>query len=141
MFGLFKKKESGPFMEHPTGDFDTAVEAMADAVARLRKLRKWEKWISFSAQGQGNDPDNASFAEIRMLGDTFDVGDRPLDVTLIIQKARTSPSSLVADGSHYSVAGATPREVAQIFDVIFRHYLGLRPFADEDDDYAVGAEW
>ena len=26
-------------------------------------------------------------------------------------------------------------------DAIFRHHFGLRPFADEGDDYAVGAEW
>ncbi len=128
-------------MEHPTGKFDTALEAMADAVARLRKLRNWEKWICFSAQGEGDSPDSQAFVEVRMLGNNLDVGDKPLDVTRIIHKARTSPSSLVADGSNYSVAGATPREVAQIFDAIFRHHLGLRPFGDEEDDYAVGAEW
>ena len=42
--------------------------------------------------------------------------------------------------------GGTPSllsgsQVAQILDAIFRNHFGLRPFADEDDDYAVGAEW
>jgi hypothetical protein len=141
MFGLFKKKESGPFMEHPTGDFDSAVAAMEDAVTRLRKLRKWERWITFSAQGEGHSPDSYEFAEVRMLGDKLDVGDKALDVARMVQAARTSPSSLVADGTYYSLGAASPREVAQIFDAIFRHHFGLRPFADEDDDYAVGAEW
>jgi hypothetical protein len=31
--------------------------------------------------------------------------------------------------------------VAQILDAIFREHFGIRPFPDEGDDYAVGAEW
>lgn len=31
-----------PFMEHPSGEHETAVDAMADAVARLRKLESWD---------------------------------------------------------------------------------------------------
>jgi hypothetical protein len=135
MFGLFKKKESGPFMEHPTGDF----EAMEDAVTRLRKLPKWEQWITFSAPGEGHGPDSYQFAEVRMLADKLEVGDKPLDVARVVQAARTG-ASLVADGAHYSVAAASPREVAQLLDAIFRHHFHIRPFADEDDDYAVGAE-
>jgi hypothetical protein len=141
MFGLFKKKEPGPFMEHPTGDFDSAVAAMEDAVSRLRKLPKWEQWITFSAQGEGHSSESYEFAEIRMLGDWLDLGNKPIDVGATIQRARTAPSSLVADRVRYSVSAASSREVAQIFDAIFRHHFGLRPFADEDDDYAVGAEW
>src|SRR6266478_6271123 len=80
MFGLSKKKESGPFMEHPSGDFDSAVAAMEDAVIRLRKLPKWEQWITFNAQGEGHSPDSYEFAEVRMLGDRLDVGDKPLDI-------------------------------------------------------------
>jgi hypothetical protein len=32
-------------------------------------------------------------------------------------------------------------QVALILDAIFRHHFGIRPFPDEGDDYAVGAEW
>jgi hypothetical protein len=138
---LFGAKPAGPFMEHPTGDFNSAVAAMEDAVRRLRELPKWEQWIAFSAQGEGHRPDSYEFAEVRMLRDKLDVGDKPLDVPRIVQAAGTGASSLVADGAQYSVAAASPREVAQILDAIFRHHFGLRPFADEDDDYAVGAEW
>jgi hypothetical protein len=141
MFGLFKKKERGPFMEHPTGDFDSALDAMEDAVKRLRKLSNWDRWITFSAQGEGDTPESYEFADVRMLRDRLDAGDRPLDVALVVQAAHAGSASLVAEGKHYSVAAASPREVAQILDAIFRHHFGLRPFADEDDDYAVGAEW
>jgi hypothetical protein len=137
LFGTMPK----PFMEHPTGDFDSAVEAMEDAVRRLRKLRSWKQWITFGAQGEGDGPDSYEFVEIRMLGNKLDVGDRPLDVPRIIDAAHTGVSSIVADGAHYSVAAASPREVAQLLDSIFRDHFGLRPFGDEGGDYAVGAEW
>lgn len=130
-----------PFMEHPTGDFDSAVAAMEDAVRRLRNLPRWEQWITFSAQGEANSPDSYEFAKVRMLGEKLDVGDKPLDVPQIIQSARAGVVSLVTDGAHYSVAAASPREVAQLLDAIFRHHFGIRPFADEKDDYAVGVEW
>jgi hypothetical protein len=130
-----------PFMEHPGGDFDSAVEAMEDAVRRLRELPSWEQWITFSAQGEGIKPDSYEFAEIRMLGDKLDVGDKPLDIPRVVQAARTGASSLVADNAYYSVGAASPREVAQLLDAIFRHHFGIRPFANEGDDYAVGSEW
>jgi hypothetical protein len=52
-----------------------------------------------------------------------------------------SPSSLTAAGANYSVAQASPAEAARILDAIFRNCLGIRPFPDEHNDYAVGAEW
>src|SRR5258708_8777233 len=87
-----------PFMEHPTGDFDSAVEAMEDAVRRLRELPKWEQWITFGAQGEGHRPDSYEFAEVRMRRDKLHVGDKPLDIPRAIQAARTGRSSPVAYG-------------------------------------------
>jgi hypothetical protein len=130
-----------PFMEHPTGDFENSLEAMEDAVRRLRGLPRWDQWITFAAQGEGDGPESYELAEVRMLRDRLDVGDRQLDVPRIVQAARTEASSLAVDSGHYSVAAASPREVAQILDAIFRNHFGIRPFQDEDDDYAVGAEW
>jgi hypothetical protein len=138
---IFGSKPLGPFMEHPTGDFDSAVAAMEDAFRRLRELPKWDQWIAFSAQGEGSSPDSYEFFEVRMLRDKLDVGEKPLNIPQIIEAAGTETSSLVADGAQYSVAAASPQEVAKILDAIFRDHFGLRPFADEDDDYAVGAEW
>jgi len=37
-------------MEHPTGEFDSALDAMEDAVGRLRELNGWDQWITFCAQ-------------------------------------------------------------------------------------------
>jgi ABC-type phosphonate transport system ATPase subunit len=39
---IFGAKPTDPFMEHPTGGFDSAVAAMEDAVRRLRELPSWE---------------------------------------------------------------------------------------------------
>jgi hypothetical protein len=128
-------------MEHPGGKFKSAVDAMEDAITRLRKLSTWDKWITFGAQGEGEGPDDYDFAEIRMLKDKLDVGEKSLDVGRIFEAARVKPGCLTADGAQYSVTAASPREAAQILDAIFRHHFGLRPFADEGDDYAVGAEW
>jgi hypothetical protein len=75
-----------------------------------------------------------------MLGNQLDAGDKLLDASHIIQTAHTAANSLVADGAHLLTA-ASPREVAQLLDAIFRHHFGIRPFPDENDDYAVGAEW
>ena len=141
LFGAKAEPEPKPLMEHPTGHFDSAVEAMEYAVRILRASPKLEKWISFTAQCEGTRPDSYEFAEVRMLHDRLDVGEKPLDVAQIVQVARTGATSLVTDGAHYSVAAASPKEVAKILDAIFRHHFGIRPFPDEDDDYAVGAEW
>ncbi len=55
-----------PFLVHPSGDFETAVDAMADAIKRLRALPEWDKWITFQAQGEGGRVDSYHFAAIRM---------------------------------------------------------------------------
>ena len=146
LFGRGESKDSArqPFMEHPNGDFDSAIVAMEDAIRRLRQLPNWDQWIDFGAQGDAGGPegeDRYEFAEIKMRRDIIDVGDKPLDLAIIMEKAGTSASSLMKDGEHYSIAAASPREAAQILDAIFRHHLGIRPFPDEDNDYAVGAEW
>ena len=121
--------------------FDSAVLALEDAVRRLRLLPRWDKWITFVAQGKGSGADHYQFAEVRMLGHRLDVGGLPLQVARIIQMVHTGASSLVADGDYYSVAAASSQEVAQLLDAIFRHHFGIRPFVDDGNDYLVGAEW
>jgi hypothetical protein len=116
-------------MEHPAGDFDSAVVAMEDAIRRLRELPSWDQWIDFSAQGQaeGGGEDAFHFAEIKMRRDTIDVGENPLDFAKMSQKSGTLASMLVQDGPHYSLAAASPRQAAQLLDAIFRHHLGHPP--------------
>lgn len=130
-----------PFMEHPTGEFATAVDAMEAAISRLRALPQWNRWITFSAQGEGSSPESNHFAEVRILSDLLET-DVPLDIARITALAKVDRRTLTEAGrTRYSVGAATPREAAQIVDAVFRHKLGIRPFPDEDDDYAVGAEW
>ena len=128
-------------MEHPSGEFDNAAMAMADAVKRLRRLKVWDRWITFCAQGQGYRLDSYRCADVRMLCDKLDVGTRPLDVPGIIQAAAVGTSALLPVGQYYSVAAASAEETARLLDAIPRHHFGTRPFADGGDDYAVGAEW
>ncbi len=130
-----------PFMEHPTGSFDNAVAAMADSVARLRALPVWDRWITFTAQGVGHRPDSFRCAEIRLLGSTLAIDAPPINLPLIRKAARVSSTALVTQGSQYSVSHVSPEQAAHILDAIFRHHLGIQPFPDEDNDYAVGAEW
>lgn len=131
-----------PFMEHPSGDFDSAVDAMADAIKRLRELPEWDKWITFHAQGMGNRVDSYHFAAIRMRqGDI--AFEKPLDVDIqkVTKKAGVPESCLSKTEGGYSIAKATPVQAARVLDVIFRQYLGIRPHTGEGDDYAIGAEW
>ena len=63
-----------PFMEHPSGRFETAVDAIADAIKRLRGLPEWNRWITFTAQGMGGRVDSYHLAAIRMRQDDIRLG-------------------------------------------------------------------
>ncbi len=128
-------------MEHPTGQHASAIEAMEEAIFRLRALPEWNRWITFCAQGEGSTPENIHFAEVRLLADILEIG-APVDPAQITAHATVPRRALAEAGrTRYSIAAATPREAAQILDALFRHQLGIRPFPEENDDYAVGAEW
>lgn len=131
-----------PFMEHPSGEFETSVDAMADAIKRLRALPVWDKWISFYAQGMGSRVDSYHIATIRMRQGEI-AFDQPLDVDvkLVTRKAGVPDFCLSKTEGGYSVAKATPIQAARVMDVIFRQYLGIRPHTGEDNDYGIGAEW
>lgn len=146
------KPKDLPFMEHPTGEFATAVDAMADAITRLRALPEWNKPITFHAQGMGPRVDTCHFASIRMRhGEiTFPVQTNPLagaekkielDTQAVTRQAGAPDSCLIRTEVGYSVERATPMQAARIMDVIFRRNLGIRPHTGEHNDYAIGAEW
>jgi len=140
-----------PFMEHPSNeDFESAVEAMADAIARLRALPEWKDWITFQAQGMGHRVDSYYFADIRMRGEVIKL-EKPvaIDLAFVARRARVPQPYLTKIGPDtYALGRATPKQAARVLDVIFRHYLGIRPHPDDEgyvdldeDDYAVSAEW
>jgi hypothetical protein len=131
-----------PFMEHPSGEYDNAIAAMEDAVCRLRALPQWDQWITFCAQGENPErPGTIKFAEVQILDDQLSVGDRPLDLATLTQKAKIPLNAISSNGSHYSLTSLSARDVALLLDAIFVCHFGIRPFADEGTDYAVGAEW
>jgi hypothetical protein len=128
-------------MEHPTGEYSNAIDAMESAILRLRELPEWNQWITFCAQGEGSSPETTHFAQVRILSDVLDAGVR-VNPAQVAGQARVEAISFTeAGGTRYSIAEATPRQAAQILDALFRHQLGIRPFPDENGDYAVGAEW
>jgi len=130
-----------PFMEHPSGEYTNAIDAMEAAITLLRNLPEWTQWITFCAQGEGESPDSIHSAEVRLLSDLLEAG-VPINIAQITALAHVNRQALMEAGrTRYSIAAATPREAAQILDALFRHQLGVRPFPDEGDDYAVGAEW
>jgi hypothetical protein len=129
-----------PFLEHPTGEHETAIDAMEDVIHRLRLLPDENRWLTLCAQGEGNSPDAIHAVEIRLRRDRLEL-DGAVDVQKILQQAKARPQALVPDQQLYSVAAATPKEAALILDALFREHFDIRPFADEDGDYAVGAEW
>jgi len=128
-----------PFMEHPTGQFATSIEAMADAIQRLRMLPEWSRWITFCAQGAGQDENSYHLAEIRMRRGSIDTN-IPIDVELVAKAAQIQASRIDGEGGIYRLSGTTPLDAARTLDSIFRHHLKIRPHAEEDD-YAIGAEW
>lgn len=141
-----------PFMSHPSGDFETPVDAMADAIKRLRALPKWAKWITFCAQGMGPRVDTYHFASIRMRQgeitfvvqtNTLEWTEKKVDVDIpaVTKRAGVPELCLSKSEAGYSVGKATPIQAARIMDVIFRQYMGTRPHTSEGDGYAIGAEW
>lgn len=130
-----------PFMEHPTGEFDSAILAMEDAIKRLHSLSKWEQWITFCAQGEGSTPDNYQMAEIKMLGKDIDIGDHTLNINSIMKQLKVESLNLILDNGTYRFKTNSYHEMAVILDSIFRSHFGIKPFKDESNDYAVGVEW
>ena len=99
-----------PFMEHPAGDFKSAVDAMADAIKRLRAFPEWNDWITFRAQGMGHDGDSEQHAEIRMRRDELQL-DESIDAESVTRHAGV-PQSRLTEVAELLVGQALPPEAA-----------------------------
>jgi hypothetical protein len=138
-------------MEHPgEEDFFGPVEALADAIARLRALPQWDRWITFLASGMGHRIDSYHLAKIRMRGDEIEIGEPvTLDIGAVTRKAGVGADLLrPLGGNRYRLVGATPEQAARILHAILVLHLGIRGHPDdendtevEEDDYGITADW
>lgn len=132
-----------PFMEHPSGEFPTALRAITSAMERLCELGPTERWITFSGQGRGNRPDSYHIENVGFRGHTFDVVKESVDTGAVIAAAGLLESNLSVesdDEGRIVLASASPAQMAQFLDALFRVHFRIEPHEGEDD-YAVGAEW
>ena len=132
-----------PFMEHPAGEFPNAVSAMENAIARLRALDSWDRWIAFCGQGQGSRPDSYHVAEVLLRGDEIRIDEPHVDLSAVFKAGGLEENEIdvQSDGAGMIRIGrATDEQLARFLDGLFRGKLGIREF-DDEGDYSVGAEW
>ncbi len=136
-------RDDAPFMEHPTGEFATAREAICSAMHRLDQMGMEGRWITFSGQGRGFRPDAYQIEDVLFSGRTFDLGAESIDLESILHSAGLSDAGVAAETSSdgkVTLASATPEQLASFLDTLFKKHFGIGPFEGKDD-YAVGAEW
>ena len=132
----------GPFMEYPSDEHDSAIAAMTSAFARLQAGDYGDRWITFSGQGRGHDEDSDTFEDVLVRGNTFDLRDQTPDLPALLRFAGLEGQVQAQPDAErmITLANATPDQLARFLDAIFRQHYGIRPH-DDEDDYAVGAEW
>ncbi len=133
-----------PFMEHPTGEFDTAIQAMCSAIRRLDEMGAGGRWITFSGQGQGSRLDSYQIEEVKFNGRTFDLSGETVDLEPILEFSGLADAAMQVETSpegKITLPNASADQLAHFLDALFRIHFGIKPFEDEGDDYAVGAEW
>lgn len=131
----------GPIVEHPGGDFDTAVDAITQAIARIRDPAFAGRTISLSAQGSSGGSEASSFASIQWRDGTFTFAEPVAELDALCRAAGMAPTEFTVDRRNCTLTAPTvdaPR-LAGLIDRIFRTRFDIRPFAGETD-YAFGAE-
>ncbi len=131
-----------PFMEYPSDEYGGSLEAMTSALERLRTGGYGDRWITFSGQGKSRDEDNYQIEDVKVRGNTLDLWGQKLDVAAVLQFGKLQGQVEVrvdAEGM-VTLPGATPEQMARFLDAVFQKHFGIHPH-DDEDDYAVGAEW
>src|SRR6266536_3931703 len=121
-----------PFLEHPTGEHETAVDAIEHTIRKLRAQPESTRWLTLCAQGAGASDDSIHSAEVRIWNDKLDAGGS-LNVGEITSLAEVSSDRIVPEGALYSIATATPEEAARLLDTVFRRHFQIRPFPEDQD--------
>ena len=129
------------FMEHPDGTFANALYALTDAIRRLDDLAEHDLWLTLSGQGQGGRLDSYFIVDLPVLGRNIKTGGRDTDLQSVLENGGAELSGLHPTISNDTIAlpNSTSQQFAIFLDALFRHY-GIRPW-DDQDDYAIGAEW
>lgn len=131
-----------PFLEHPTGEFETALEAIQSAMTRLDAIDMAGSWITFSGQGQGHRPDSYYVVDVEYMDRKFNIGPEPVDLARLLKVSGLDRADLEVHATPDGViemSDADARQRAIFLDALFQQ-RGVKPF-DGEDDYAVGAEW
>ena len=129
-----------PLLEHPTGEYETTLEALEAGLRKLLSLGTSEPLV-ICAQGQGVHEDAVSFADL-LWHDGELRSSEPFDWrTAIEQSGASQPDAIAQAAASGSLDQCEPAALARVLDVIFRHQLGIRPFDGEGEDYPVGMEW
>ncbi len=130
--------EDEPFMEHPTGEFDTALQAIHSAMQRLSQIDMGDRWITFCGQCQGATPELIKDVSIPFCGCTFDLSEISINVEQLLDSAgvafEKNPNNFI------SLPHASSEELAKLLDAVLQQALAFKP-NDDEEDYAVGAEW
>jgi|SRR3954467_10836432 hypothetical protein len=131
-----------PFMEYPSDDYESSLQAMTSAFERLRSGGYADRWITFSGQGKGHDEDSDQIEEVNVRGNTLDLRGEKLDLPALVQFSKLQDKVEIAidpDGM-VTLPNATPEQMARFLDAVFQKHFGIHPH-DDEKDYAVGAEW
>src|SRR4051812_28019729 len=130
-----------PFMEYPSDDYDSSLQAMTSAFERLKSGGYVDRWITFSGQGKGHDEDSEQIEEVNVRGNTLDPRGQTLDLPALLQFAKMQGQIVDVDSEGMvTLPNATPEQMARFLDAVFRKHFGIHPH-DDENDYAVGAEW
>jgi hypothetical protein len=132
-----------PFMEHPTGEFKSALAAIASAMSRLERIGNIDKWITFSGQGQGHRPDSYQIENVPYRRHTFDLRGQSVDLDAVTKFAGLNKANVVVERDsegRITLPNASAEDLARFLDSLFRIHFGIK-FFEGEDDYATGAEW
>lgn len=131
-----------PFMEYPSDDYASSLEAMTSALERLSMSDNGERWITFCAQGKGHDEDSYESADVRVRNNMIDLRGQKLDLPALLQFAKLDGEVEVQidPAGMVTLPGATPQQMSRFLNAVFQKHFGIRP-QDDEEDYAVGAEW
>jgi hypothetical protein len=133
--------DDGPFMEYPSDDYNTSLQAITSAFQRLKSGGYGDRWITFSAQGKGHDEDSDQVEDVNVRGNTLDLRGQTLDVPALLRFAKMQGQIVDVDSEGMvTLPNATPEQMARYLDAVFQQHFKIHPH-DDESDYAVGAEW